>query len=107
MVYQSDWFVSVGSDVNGGADRHHGGIIATLLGYCLGHLVCHAYEALEPPAAELTVKFKKPITTPSVFMVRAKVNKEMEGGWVEDGHGTVFAEGSATYVFTKIEEAKL
>ncbi|EUC30695.1 hypothetical protein COCCADRAFT_28472 [Bipolaris zeicola 26-R-13] len=104
--------VSVGSDVNGGPGRFHGGIICTLLDHCMGGFLHYAYETRALLNAELTVKFKRPMYTPTVFMVRTKVKREVGRwietvGWVEDGHGTVFAEASATYVLVKIEEAKL
>ena len=35
------------------------------------------YEAGSSPTVESTVKFKKPIIMPSVFMVRTKVKREV------------------------------
>jgi acyl-coenzyme A thioesterase PaaI-like protein len=104
--------IFVGGDINGGPDRLHGGIVSTLLDHCMGLFLTFAYGARTPPTVELTIKFKKPITTPCVFMLKTRVKREVGRwietvGWVEDGYGTVFAEGSATYVAAKVEQAKL
>jgi acyl-CoA thioesterase FadM len=56
--------------------------------------------------AELTIKYKKPIMTPAVLLCRARVAKEAGRwvelvGWVEDGNGTVYAEGRGAFVKMK------
>ncbi|CAO2649953.1 Nn.00g012450.m01.CDS01 [Neocucurbitaria sp. VM-36] len=103
--------VSVGTDVDGGVRRIHGGVTATLLDHVMGTLLSHFYETMSA-TAELNVKYKKAITTPCLLLCRAKVRKEKGRwietvGWVEDGEGTVFAEGSGAFVLGKLESAKI
>ncbi|KNG46720.1 hypothetical protein DDE82_001806 [Stemphylium lycopersici] len=106
------FLVSAGGDINGGINRLHGGILSTLLDHCMGLGISYIYGALAPATTEMTIKFKKPMPAPSVFMLRTKVKKEIGRwfetvGWVEDGHGNVYAEGSANFIIPKLEESKL
>ncbi|KAJ4364175.1 hypothetical protein N0V83_009631 [Neocucurbitaria cava] len=99
--------VSLGNDVDGGVRRLHGGVTATLLDQVMGTLLSYSYENMSS-TAELNVKYKKAVTTPCILLCRAKVRKE-KGRWietvgsVEDGQGTVFAEGWGAFVLSKLE----
>lgn len=103
--------VSIGSDIDGGLRRLHGGITASLLDQVMGTLLSYLFENTSA-TSELTVKYKKAITTPCILLVRAKVRRE-KGRWietiasVEDGHGTIFAEGSGAFVLGKVGAAKI
>lgn len=103
--------VSVGSDLDGGQHRLHGGITATLLDQTMGLLISYSYVG-SGVTLELNVKYKKAIVTPGVLKVRAKLVRE-KGRWieawgsVEDGLGTVFAEGRGTFLLQKFGNVKL
>ena len=103
--------VSIGSDVDGGIRRLHGGVTATLLDQVMGTLLSHYYENTSA-TSELNVKYMKAITTPCVLLVKGKVKRE-KGRWIEtvgtieDGHGTVFAEGVGAFVMGKVAAAKI
>jgi hypothetical protein len=50
------------------------------------------------------------VNTPCILLCRAKLVKEKgrwieTRAWVEDGKGTVFAEGSGAFVMTKVSGA--
>ena len=103
--------VSLGNDVDGGIRRLHGGMTATLIDQSMGQLLSHFYEVTSA-TAELTVRYKKAVTTPCILLIRAKVRKEKGRwietvAWVEDGQGTVFAEGEGAFVLGKIGTTKL
>jgi acyl-coenzyme A thioesterase PaaI-like protein len=56
---------------------------------------------------DLSIKYKQAVSTPCVLLVRAKIVKEKgrwieTRGWVEDGHGKVFAEGLGSFVMGKV-----
>lgn len=103
--------VSIGSDIDGGVQRLHGGVTASLLDHVMGTLLSYYYENTSA-TSELNVKYKKAIATPCVLKVRARLVRE-KGRWVEtwgsveDGHGTVFAEGTGAFVLFKIGDAKI
>ncbi|KAK7187105.1 uncharacterized protein CC84DRAFT_1161694 [Paraphaeosphaeria sporulosa] len=103
--------VSIGSDIDGGVRRLHGGVTASLLDQVMGTLLSYYYENTSA-TSELNVKYKKAIATPCILKVRAKLVRE-KGRWVEtwgsveDGRGTVFAEGSGAFVLEKVGVAKM
>jgi acyl-coenzyme A thioesterase PaaI-like protein len=103
--------VSLGSDVDGGVHRLHGGVTASLLDQAMGYLLTHVFE-ITSATVELNVKYKKPVTTPCVLCVRAKIKRESGRwvetvGWVEDGLGVVFAEGEGSFVLGKVGGSKI
>lgn len=96
---------SLGTGVDGAIRRLHGGVTATLLDHVMGTLISYAHENTSA-TAELTVKYFKPIQTPCVVLCRAKFLREAGRwietiGWIEDGAGTVFAEGRGAFVKSK------
>ncbi|KAF1846366.1 uncharacterized protein K460DRAFT_286289 [Cucurbitaria berberidis CBS 394.84] len=103
--------VSVGNDVDGGIRRLHGGVTATFLDQAMGTLLSYFYQNTSA-TSELNVTYKKAITTPCILLCRAKVLRE-KGRWietvgsVEDGQGTVFAEGRGAFVLGKVGTAKM
>jgi acyl-coenzyme A thioesterase PaaI-like protein len=104
--------VSLGKDVDGGIRRLHGGVTATLLDQVMGTLISYAYEHT-CATSDLNIKYKAAVATPCVLLVRAKVIREKgrwieTRGWMEDGKGTVFAEGGGAFVMSKVgSEAKM
>lgn len=99
--------VSLGTGVDGGKRRLHGGVIATLLDQVMGILISYLHENTSA-TAELNVKYKKAITTPCVVLCRARITREAGRwietvGWIEDGgSGEVFAEGRGAFVKSKV-----
>lgn len=103
--------ISVGNDVDGGIKRLHGGVTASLLDQVMGTLLSYHFENTSA-TSELTIKYKKAVNTPCILLCRAQLAKE-KGRWVEtvgtieDGHGTVFAEGIGAFVIGKVGTAKI
>jgi acyl-coenzyme A thioesterase PaaI-like protein len=98
--------VSLGKGVDGGIKRLHGGVTATLLDQVMGILISYSHQNTSA-TAELTIKYKKPIETPCVLLCRARIVREAGRwietvGWVEDGHGTIFAEGKGAFVKSRV-----
>lgn len=98
---------SLGKDVDGGIQRLHGGVTATLLDQVMGTLISYAYEHT-CATSDLNIKYKKAVMTPCILICRAKIVREKGRwvetmGWIEDGQGTVFAEGWGAFVMSKIE----
>jgi acyl-coenzyme A thioesterase PaaI-like protein len=103
--------VSLGKDIDGGIRRLHGGVTATLLDHVMGTLVSFVYQHT-CATSDLSVKYLQAITTPCVLKVRSKIVREKgrwieTRGWVEDGKGTVFAEGSGAFVINKVGGSKM
>ncbi|KAF2815950.1 Thioesterase/thiol ester dehydrase-isomerase [Mytilinidion resinicola] len=103
-VQENYIIVSVGDGLDGASGRLHGGFLAALLDQVMGACAVTCKNMGSSPATkEMYVRFRKPVATPGVILARAKVEK-VEGkrtwvkGWVEDGMGTVYAEGEATFV---------
>jgi acyl-coenzyme A thioesterase PaaI-like protein len=99
--------VSLGRDLDGGIGRLHGGVTASLLDQAMGALLMHYYENRNV-TMELKIKYKKAVETPCILKTRARVSREVGRwieliGWVEDGDGTVYAEGSASFLLAKLE----
>lgn len=97
--------VSLGRDVDGGVRRLHGGVTATLLDQVMGTLISYVVDNT-CATADLNIKYNAAVTTPCVLMCRAKVTRKKgrwieSVGWVEDGHGKVFAEGKGAFVMNK------
>ncbi|KAH7406543.1 HotDog domain-containing protein [Phaeosphaeria sp. MPI-PUGE-AT-0046c] len=103
--------VSLGKEVDGGIRRLHGGVTATLLDQVMGTLISYVYEHT-CATSDLNVKYKQAISTPCILLVRAKIVREKgrwieTRGWIEDGKGTIFAEGWGAFVMSKVGEAKI
>jgi hypothetical protein len=61
---------------------------------------------------DLRIQYKKPVTTPCVLMVKAKILREKGRwvetvGWVEDGQGMVYAEGARSFLLVRVGGAKI
>jgi acyl-coenzyme A thioesterase PaaI-like protein len=97
--------VSLGKELDGG-------VTAALLDQVMGTLISYVYEHT-CATSDLNIKYKQAISTPCVLLIRAKVVREKgrwieTRGWVEDGMGTVFAEGWGAFVMSKVaSEARL
>lgn len=103
--------VSIGHDIDGGTRRLHGGVTAALLDQVMGTLISNVYQHL-CATSELNIKYKKAVSTPCVLLCRAKLVREQGRwietmGWIEDGHGTVFAEGQGAFVMSKLSTSKI
>ncbi|KAH6639576.1 HotDog domain-containing protein [Boeremia exigua] len=97
--------ISIGHDMDGGVQRLHGGVTATLLDQVMGTLISYVYDST-CPTADLNIKYKAAVNTPCVLLCRAKVVRKMgrwieSVGWIEDGQGKVFAEGKGAFVMNK------
>lgn len=102
---------SIGGDADGGIRRLHGGVTASLLDQVMGTLISNVYQHT-CATADLTIKYKQAVSTPCILLVRAKLVKEKGRwievrGWVEDGRGKVFAEGSGAFVMMKVGKPKM
>ncbi|KAF2209856.1 hypothetical protein CERZMDRAFT_99916 [Cercospora zeae-maydis SCOH1-5] len=97
--------ISLGRGLDGHPGLAHGGTIAALFDECLG---LGAVRTLTRPSmtGQLTIKYKAPVPTPSVVLVRCSASKH-EGrkawisGTIEDGMGTVYAEGEALFIMQR------
>jgi acyl-coenzyme A thioesterase PaaI-like protein len=98
--------ISIGTELDGGIKRLHGGVTATLLDQVMGTLISYVYQ-YTCATSDLQVKYKAAVSTPCVLVCRAKVMKEKGRwiemkGWLEDGQGTIFAEGTGAFVMPKV-----
>ncbi|KAJ5491198.1 hypothetical protein N7539_002765 [Penicillium diatomitis] len=109
-------FFMLGSDLNGYPGILHGGIAATLLDECTGLLLAlngqvgDAVTRQEPGSrpgpvtAYLNTRFLRPVPTPGVVMVQARmVEGEGDRKWriegrLVDGEGLALVEAEALYV---------
>lgn len=103
--------VSLGEGVDGGIKRLHGGVTATLLDHVMGTIISYVHENTSA-TAELTVKYKKAVDTPRVLLCRARIVREAGRwietvGWIEDGAGTVYAEGRGAFVKSKVGKSAI
>lgn len=101
---------SIGKQLDGGIDRLHGGVTATLMDQVMGILVSYSHKS-SCATAELTIKYKKPVVTPCVLLCRARIVREAGRwielvGWIEDGEGTVFAEGRGAFVKARVGDGR-
>ncbi|KAF2023274.1 hypothetical protein EK21DRAFT_81311 [Setomelanomma holmii] len=102
---------SLGSDLDGGIRRVHGGVTASLLDQVMGTLISYAYQH-RCATSHMTVRYKAAVDTPCVLLVRAKLVRERGRyietmGWLEDGHGKVFAECDGAFVMNKLGSPKI
>ncbi|OAA47970.1 NACHT and WD40 domain protein [Cordyceps fumosorosea ARSEF 2679] len=96
---------ALGSGVNGHPDVAHGGVTAAILDAATGSVAeLFSTEGDSAFTLELTVRYRRPLATPGVYVCRSWVRRRTEGrkAWlravVEDGNGTVYAEGDAFWL---------
>lgn len=109
--------LAVGSGVNGYPHVCHGGVVATMLDEVMSVLLVvmgdreeamakatgGSFERAPTFTAELAVKYLKPIATPQILCVTARISK-IQGrklwikGTIEDRSGTILATGEAMFV---------
>lgn len=100
---------SLGSGMNGHSNIAHGGMVMVMLDEAMGYLAALQNKRWIM-TAELIVKFKKPVPTPSVVLCRAWLLKPLAGrkiwveGTVEDGNGGVYAVGNSLNVEVRAME---
>ncbi|KAH9861071.1 hypothetical protein IAQ61_010807 [Plenodomus lingam] len=75
--------VSIGSDVDGGVARLHGGVTASLLDQVMGSLVASVF-GYTCATSELKIKYLRAVRTPCVLLVRRG-----GGGRIKEGEGKV------------------
>ena len=100
--------IKIGSGVNGYFDTCHGGFISLLLDEVTSNTADLAREESKATmTAYLNVQYKKPVRTPGVILLRAKVVKR-EGRklWVEasieDGEGGIMATAEALFLIVEM-----
>ncbi|KAJ6787759.1 hypothetical protein PWT90_09044 [Aphanocladium album] len=96
---------ALGSGVNGHTDVANGGLTASIFDVCMGSLCAiHSSEGDSTFTIELSVRYKKPLVTPGIYVCRVWLEQRTTGrkAWVqaviEDGNGTVFAEGNSFWL---------
>ncbi|CZT06241.1 uncharacterized protein RCO7_03282 [Rhynchosporium graminicola] len=95
-------FVDLNSGVNGYANTAHGGFYGVVLDEVMG-TTANLQAAQGAFTASLKVDFKKPLYTPSVVLVRGKVQKKkgkqvFVNGSVEDKDGNVLASAEGLFI---------
>lgn len=111
-------FLTLGSDLNGGANLLHGGVIATLLDDAMGLLLDvnkqlgDVPEGMTNVTASLEVKYKRPVPTPATVVVSV-LSAERKGRkcWLNvamrNEKGEDLATATALWVLVKGANAKL
>lgn len=109
-------FYILGTEMNGYPGVLHGGIVATLLDESLGFLLVleSGYQAPSQSApgpkmvtAYLNTNFLRPVQTPGVIVVHAKLEEAKEDrkwkikGWICDANNQVLATAECLYVKTR------
>lgn len=100
---------SLGSGVDGISGVCHGSIVALMFDEAFGQLMANFFDRDWLITAELVVSFKRPLMTPAVVLCTTWIETEPEGrktwmrGRLEDGLGSVYAEGKALYLKRKIK----
>lgn len=97
--------VALGSGLNGHVDVAHGGITATILDVSMG-TTCGLFstEGDSTYTLELTIRYKKPLVTPGIYMSRTWLQKRTTGrkAWlkstIEDGNGVVIADSDGFWL---------
>ena len=101
--------ISLGSGMDGHKNTAHGGLAATLLDESMGTVgSVHKEPGKSQFTAYLHVDYKKPLPTPSVVLIKAKIDPVRSGGrkmyikaTLEDGQGTVY--NAADGLFLEVE----
>jgi acyl-coenzyme A thioesterase THEM4 len=101
--------IVLGSGMDGHLHTAHGGVAATLLDEAMGTVGgIHKTPGKSIFTAFMHVDYKKPLPTPSVVMIKAKLDPRSSGrklyirATVEDGNGTIFTTGEA--LFLEVEQ---
>lgn len=97
--------IVLGSGMNGHLHTAHGGVAATLLDEAMGIVaVIHKTPGRLVFTAFMHVDYKKPLPTPSVAMIKAKLDPRSCGrklyirATLEDGNGTIFTAAEALFL---------
>ncbi|PMD48789.1 hypothetical protein L207DRAFT_413875 [Hyaloscypha variabilis F] len=98
------FLLKLGSGLNGHHDLAHGGFVSAVLDDVIGTAVdVQRPKEKSTLTAYLKVDYRKPVKTPGVLLARAWLEKtegkKMWGrGTIEDGDGTVLADGDALFI---------
>ncbi|RFU32150.1 hypothetical protein B7463_g4163, partial [Scytalidium lignicola] len=97
--------VSLGSGLNGHPDKAHGGVLSCILDEVIGMVTLDARDRSKIIyTLYLKVEYKKAVSTPTVVLCHAWLDKKTEGkkifghATIEDGEGTVFTTGEALFI---------
>jgi len=98
--------VHVGTGVCGHEGIVHGGLVATLLDESLARVAIANLPAKVGVTANLSIDYRAPTRADQFIVLKVKLievkgRKSVVGGRVEDMHGTVLAEATATFVQPK------
>jgi acyl-coenzyme A thioesterase PaaI-like protein len=96
-------FVHLGRGLCGHDGIIHGGLLATLLDESLGRTAIHNLPERVGVTAQLTLKYRAPTMADQFVVIRTRIEeikgrKVIASGRVEDLHGAVLVEASATFV---------
>jgi thioesterase superfamily protein 4 len=97
--------IVLGSGMDGHLHTAHGGVAATLLDEAMGTVAgIHKTPGRSIFTAFMHVDYKKPLPTPSVVMIKAKLDPRSRGrklyirATLEDGTGTIFTAAEALFL---------
>jgi acyl-coenzyme A thioesterase THEM4 len=98
-------FVMLGSGMDGHLHTAHGGVAATLLDEAMGIVgLIHKTPGKSIFTAFMHVDYKKPLPTPNVVVIKAKLDPRSGGrklyirATLEDGNGTEFTAAEALFL---------
>lgn len=108
LITELKAIITIGSDLNGFHGVCHGGIIATLLDETSGELINvnlkhHAIKRTSYMTGYLNTSYRKPVTTPGTWLLRARLTK-YDGKkvfittTVEDGQGAIHTQCEALFI---------
>ena len=100
--------IVLGSGMDGHLHTAHGGVAATLLDEAAGNVAgIHKMPGKSIFTAFLHIDYKKPLPTPSIVLIKAKLDPRSSGrklyvsATIEDGKGTIF--NTAEALFLEVE----
>jgi thioesterase superfamily protein 4 len=108
------FILTLGPGLNGHPNILHGGMTSLLFDEVLGHAVgYHKDHGYHTFTATLTVDYKKPVPTPQTVLFRTVLEPHSSGrkswvtGTLEDGEGTIYANGKALFISVKSKSPRL
>lgn len=106
--------LGIGSGLNGHPKMLHGGTVAAIMDEAITSLAgWHNSPGMSGYTAYIKVDYKKPVPTPSTFLVRVLLEGRSSGrkqwlkGTFEDGKGIIFATAESLVVEVPKNDAKL
>ena len=99
--------IVLGSGMDGHLHTLHGGVAPALLDEAMGNVAAIHTAGKTIYTAFLHINYKKPLPTPNVVMIKAKLDPKSRGrksyisASIEDGNGTIF--NTAEALFLQVE----